>query len=447
MITRFFLTLAFFLSFYHLIVPAAVNAQDEEYTATVQRYPYDQKNRVVGNPQWHQVRSKETLLDIAREYGLGYNDMALLYPKMDPWLPTPDQRIAIPSLWVLPPTQHQQLVINIPELRLYYFDSKSSTVQTYPIGIGDEGWESPLGSFYITEKRPNPSWYVPLSLQAKYGMAVMPPGPQNPLGEYMMKFSAGAYGVHGTAMPWGVGRLVSHGCIRCYPEHIRILYPQVSLGTKLEIIYEPIKFGRKDGAVFVEVHPDVYNKVGDFESFAMNKLRQYPHADLVDEKRFKLAVSLQNGVPTNVTFFAKDDFGLDVSSSEAQPPGETSQNTVSYESQHQEEVSEDVVSYEPAPQEEIYPEERYVAPATDDTKGNFSLQTISLRGKENAYTFVEELQAKGYTARVETADLGSNGVWYRVMVGNFETREEALDFAAQFQQKERMQGLVVRNDQ
>jgi L,D-transpeptidase ErfK/SrfK len=102
-------------------------------------------------------------------------------------------------------------------------------------------------------------------------------------------------------MPWGVGRLVSHGCIRCYPEHIQLLYPQIKTGTKLEIIYEPIKFGHKNGRVFVEVHPDVYGKIPNFFDFAMQKLNQLALARYVDRQLFQVAVRLQNGVPQDVT--------------------------------------------------------------------------------------------------------------------------------------------------
>ena len=283
----------------------------EEFTATMKRYPYRTPDlTVIGSPTVCKVNSKDTMLDIARRYGLGYNEVDLLYPRMDAWVPPDGKRIVLPTMWILPPSQHEQLVINIAELRLYFFDKATSTVQTNPIGIGDEGWESPLGTFFVTEKRPNPTWYIPQSLQAKYGMASMPPGPENPLGEFTMKFSAGAYGIHGTAMPWGVGRLVSHGCIRCYPEHIRILYPQVSVGAKLEMIYEPIKFGRKDGQIYVESHPDVYRRIPDYVKYATDKLSQHPLADRVDRRRYLMAVRLQSGVPTNVTRFPSEDISL-----------------------------------------------------------------------------------------------------------------------------------------
>ncbi len=287
---------------------------EEEFTATVQRFRYHIPDlTVVGSPSWYSIKPKDTLLDIARRNGLGYNSVDLLFPKMDAWIPPKGKRIFLPTFWVLPPSLHYQLVINIPELRLYFFDQRSSTVQTYPLGIGDEGWESPLGTYFINEKRPNPAWYVPASLQEKYGMAVMPPGPENPLGEFVMKFSAGAYGVHGTSMPWGVGRLVSHGCIRCYPEHIRILYPQVALGTKLEIIYEPLKFGQKDGRIFVQAFPDVYKRIPDYAKYALDKLAQQPFAKDVDQRKFMVAMSLQNGVPTDVTRNPYEDDSLKVS--------------------------------------------------------------------------------------------------------------------------------------
>lgn len=293
------------------IFGSPVVADDEEYHAAVRRFEYRiPDNTVVGAPLWYKIGEKETMLDIARKHGLGYNEVDLLFPRMDAWIPPTGRKVSIPTFWVLPPTQHQQLVINLPELRLYYFEKGSATVQTYPIGIGDEGWETPLGTFHINDKRDHPTWYIPASLQEKYGMASMPPGPENPLGDYVMKFSAGAYGVHGTAMPWGVGRLVSHGCIRLYPEHIKILYPQVPMGTKLEIIYEPLKFGQRNGQLFVEAHPDVYRKIPDYNQYALSKLAQHPLAKTVDQKQFLMAVKLQNGVPTNVSRFAADEVSL-----------------------------------------------------------------------------------------------------------------------------------------
>ena len=278
-------------------------AAAEEFTRELKQYPYDLNTRtVIGTPSWVEIRQKDTLLDVARRYDLCYyNELEFIYPRIDEWIPPAGKILGLPTIWVLPPTKHQQLVINLPEQRLYYFNKANASVQTYPIGIGDEGWETPIGVFHINDKRPNPAWYIPVSLQAKYGMKVMPAGPDNPLGDFIMKFSAGAYGIHGTNIPWGVGGLVSHGCIRLYPEDIKILYPQVKLGTKLEIIYEPVKIGQRDGCIYIEAHPDIYLRLPDYQRYAMEKLTQMQLTDKVDLKRFQLAIFLQNGIPADIS--------------------------------------------------------------------------------------------------------------------------------------------------
>ena len=296
MVKRLFLILAL------LLLYSEVFAQDE-FTRELKAYPYNLKDTtVIGSTLRATIEQKDTLLDVARRYDLSYyNELEFLYPHLDEWLPPRDKPMVIPTMWVLPPTRHQQLVINLPEQRLYYFNKTSATVQTYPIGIGDEGWETPVGTFHIYEKRPNPTWYIPASLQEKYGMKMMPPGPDNPMGDFVMKFSAGAYGIHGTNVPWGVGGLVSHGCIRLYPEDIRLLYSQVKMGTKLEIIYEPVKMGQRNGHIYMEAHPDIYRRTTDYCRYAWDKLRQFSLADNVDLKRFQLTLLLQNGMVTDIT--------------------------------------------------------------------------------------------------------------------------------------------------
>ncbi len=275
------------------------------YDRQVIHYPYRQGDlTVIGRPRSYTVGPEDTFLDIARKYELGFSEMAILYPRIDPWMPPAGKTITIPSLFVLPQIRRGEIVINIPEMRLYFFEKSASRVQTYPVSIGRTGWETPTGRFFISEKRKHPTWYVPASLQEKYGTAVMPPGPENPLGEYIMRFSDSGYSMHGTHMPWGVGRLVSHGCIRCYPEHMRLLYPQVPLKTPVALIYEPIKFGRKNGRVFVEVHPDVYDRIPDFRKYAAKKLAVCPVKGRIDPVKFAEAVRLRNGMPVDVTVSA-----------------------------------------------------------------------------------------------------------------------------------------------
>ncbi|MFW6054446.1 MAG: L,D-transpeptidase family protein, partial [Thermodesulfobacteriota bacterium] len=130
------------------------------------------------------VKEGETLLDIARLYDLGFNEMQDLYPELDPWIPPEGTELTIPSRWVIPGERRKGIVVNVAELRLYFFRGKEKAVRTFPIGIGRRDWPSPLGTFRVGEKRANPRWYIPRSLQEKYGLKTMPPGPDNPLGNY-----------------------------------------------------------------------------------------------------------------------------------------------------------------------------------------------------------------------------------------------------------------------
>lgn len=258
-------------------------------------------NTVIGEFHDYVIKEKDTLLDIARRFDLGYLDIILFHPEIDPWLPPTGKKIMIPTAWVLPADDKKGIVINIPELRLYLFFNDIHMVKTYPIGLGVLGWSTPFGRYTIVEKTKNPTWNIPPSLQEKYGRATIPPGPDNPLGEYWLRLSNYNYGIHGTNAPWGIGRLVSHGCIRLYPEDIEELFSEVKLGTPVEIIYEPIKIGLKDGRIFVEVHPDLYNEISDLLLYTAKKLFSHRIWEKVDLDLLVQALEEQKGVPIDIT--------------------------------------------------------------------------------------------------------------------------------------------------
>ena len=257
---------------------------------------------MIGSPQDYIVKDNDTLLDIARNFDLGFSEMQLMYKKVDPWIPPKGLELVIPTQWVLPQGNWQGIVINIPEMRLYLFYRKISMVRTYPIGIGVEGNTTPVGSFYIKEKVTNPAWNIPVSLRAKYeGKAMMPPGPDNPLGSRWLGLSVNGYGIHGTNIPWAVGRLVTHGCIRLYPEDIIRLYPIVSVGTPVHIIYEPVKIGFQEGRIFVEVHEDIYHRIPNLRRFTLEKLERRKIQHLVDGEKLEEAINRRSGFPEEVT--------------------------------------------------------------------------------------------------------------------------------------------------
>jgi L,D-transpeptidase ErfK/SrfK len=270
---------------------------------------------VVGEPQIVFSRDTDTFPDLAREYGLGYDELVEANPGIDPWLPGANTPILLPTQYVLPDVPRQGIVLNIASKRLFYFpkvnDGEPIQVLTYPIGIGRVGWETPLGEAKVVAKQTDPTWYVPESVLREHAAdgdplpAVVPPGPDNPLGRHSMRLNLPGYLVHGTNMPWGVGMRVSHGCVRLYPENVEVLYSLVSVGEKVNIINEPYLAGWRNGELFFEGHrpleddtvsPEqhlhtIFEKLGD-QSGAFAEQKEKDNA--------KVIASAALGVPVRV---------------------------------------------------------------------------------------------------------------------------------------------------
>lgn len=219
---------------------------------------------VVGQNLFVHAKASETLLDIARRYEVGYSEIKAANPDVDLWLPEEGAQVLIPLQYVLPQAPRKGIVINIAEMRLYYFPKtppgQAGVVITYPLGIGREGWATPLGKTTIIEKTPNPTWFPPESIRAEHKAngdplpRVVPPGPDNPLGKFALRLGMPGYLIHGTNRPWGVGMRVSHGCLRLYPENIARLFKKVKVGTPVNIVYQPFKAGMRRGALYLEAH-------------------------------------------------------------------------------------------------------------------------------------------------------------------------------------------------
>lgn len=256
---------------------------------------------VVGQPQTHHIVRYENLYQIAQQYDLGFWELARYHCTLDhfylPW----ETDIDIPAQWIIPErASYPGYLLNVAELRGYRFFPEKNEVRTYPIGIGVLDYKSPVGQhFRVQSKSVNPGWHIPKGLQAKYGMAYMPPGEDNPVGTRWMGLSH--YGLHGTHAPMGVGRLVSHGCIRHYPEDIIELFDLTPVGTTVDVIYEPVKLGFLKGRIFAEVHEDIYSKIPDMLKYAMKKVQDRGLAGQIDWYRFLKAVEEQNGAPVDIT--------------------------------------------------------------------------------------------------------------------------------------------------
>lgn len=260
---------------------------------------------VAGFKESHIISKKETLLDIARDYGLGFNEIELLYPEMDPWLPPEGKTIDIPLLWVLPDTRLESVVINIPEMRLYRFFPEHKLVKTYPIGIGRQGMNTPIEDTMVVARIKDPDWTVPPGTRNRTGRAIVPPGPDNPLGDRWIGLGLDHLGIHGTNFAWGIGRRVSQGCIRMYQEHVKTFFNEVSVGTGVEIVYEPVKVGIQGNKIFVEIHPDIHDIIPDMYKHAEQLLKEKALLTGVDAERLRRAVLEQNGVPAPVGIIAK----------------------------------------------------------------------------------------------------------------------------------------------
>ncbi len=232
-------------------------------TSVAQDFVVDDARSLIG--QLTTVRSlyEDTLVDIARVHGLGYEEIRLANPDVDAWLPGEGTEVRLPTQFVLPKANRRGLVINIAEYRMYYFvrDGDQTTVSTFPISIGRMDWGTPLGRASIVKKVRDPSWYPPKSIRDEWAAdgrelaERVPPGPDNPLGKFAMRLSIPGYLIHGTNRPAGVGMRVTHGCIRMFPEDIEYLYPGVPVDTPVQIVNQPYKLDWDGDDLYLEVHP------------------------------------------------------------------------------------------------------------------------------------------------------------------------------------------------
>ena len=147
-------------------------------------------------------------------------------------------------------------------MRLYYFPraerGEPQVVYTFPIGIGRVGWATPVGSTTVTRMTRNPTWRPGPGVRAEHAKdgetlpAVVPPGPDNPLGTRALYLGWPSYLIHGTNKPAGVGLRSSHGCIRLFPEDVEFLYELIRPGVKVTVVNQPFVFGWHAGQLYMQ---------------------------------------------------------------------------------------------------------------------------------------------------------------------------------------------------
>jgi len=268
-------------------------------------YSFDKNNIVIGINKTYSIKDDESLIEIAKKFGMGYNEITNANPALDPFVPGAGTSVKIPTSWVLPDVaSYDGIVINLSEMRLYYFFTKlgSTLVRTFPIGIGSEGTDTPEGNFRVIEKIQRPRWNVPESIRKKNPKLpkVVPPGPNNPLGSHALRLSSGDILIHGTNKPYGIGRRSSHGCIRLYPEDIPKLFWLVPNGVRVTIVRQPVKVGIKNNKIYIEVHKDKYLKINYFNE-AARLLRKKNLFEYINREKFLSTLREKSGIPVEIS--------------------------------------------------------------------------------------------------------------------------------------------------
>lgn len=234
---------------------------------------------IIGEVEVIQAVYEDTFVGLARRYDVGYEELVSANPGIDPWLPGEGTEIVIPTRYVLPDAPRQGIVINIPEYRIYYFpDGDTSRVITHPIGTGRQDWGTPYGRTSVVRKKHLPTWTPPQSVHEEHAArgdplpTVVPPGPDNPLGEHALYLGFAGYLIHGTNDSRGVGMRVSHGCIRMFPEDIESLFQVVEPGVPVTIVNQPYKLGWGEGGLFLEAHAPLVEESEEWTATELTRL-------------------------------------------------------------------------------------------------------------------------------------------------------------------------------
>ncbi|MEW6038602.1 MAG: L,D-transpeptidase family protein [Pseudomonadota bacterium] len=274
---------------------------------------------LVGQTKYVSASQEDTLIDIAREYSVGQDEIVMANPKVDRWLPGAGTRVTVPRQFILPNAPRNGIVVNIPEMRLYFYPSagkgaKPTTVVTYPISIGRMDWRSPLGVTKVVAKVKDPVWRPPASIKAEHAKNgeilpdVVPAGPNNPLGQFAMRLGVPGYLIHGTDQDkaYGIGMRVTHGCIRMYPEDVARLFPEVAVGTPVNLVNQPVKLGWRGDTLYIEVSESLDEdrlSSADLMAKAVSLIQKETATRpvTIDEAVLRKAVEEPTGIPTVIS--------------------------------------------------------------------------------------------------------------------------------------------------
>jgi L,D-transpeptidase ErfK/SrfK len=258
------------------------------------------------------TRENDALPDIARHFGLGYNDISIANSSVSPWTPKPGSHVLLPLQFILPDSPHKGIALNLANMRLFYYPKKQpDKVYTYPVGIGRQGWNTPMGQTSIVAKDANPSWYVPESIHREHAEKgdslpkVVGAGPDNPLGLYAMRLGIPGYLIHGTNKPYGVGMQISHGCVQLYPEDIEALFKKATVGMPVRIIHQPYLTAWHQDMLYLEAHEPLAKWAKDKARLKKQVVKQLHEMSAqksaaVDWEKVERILQRSDGIPTPI---------------------------------------------------------------------------------------------------------------------------------------------------
>jgi L,D-transpeptidase ErfK/SrfK len=285
------------------------------------RFELGPDTEVVGYVQRTTIGADDTLPDVARRFDVGYEEMLLANPGVDPWLPGVGREVVVPTQFVLPMAAHEGVVVDLAAMRIFYYPppkkGERQVVFTHPIGIGRVGWKTPEGTTKIVSRQKDPVWIPPKSVRDEHAQDgeqlpdKVAAGPDNPLGQYMFRLEWPSYLIHGTNKPYGVGMRSSHGCIRLYPEDIAVFFNLIPIGTKVTVVNQPYLFGWRDGVLYLQAYavleddaralPQKPQRLLDQMLNPKLKGRIAAHAKEIDWQRVADLARKPRGIPVPVT--------------------------------------------------------------------------------------------------------------------------------------------------
>lgn len=297
------------------------------------KFTVNPNHNIVGGLAIARADDGDTLPDIARHFGLGYDEIAVANPGIRPWAPKAGARVLLPLQFILPDTPRKGIVLNLASMRLFHYSLKQPGIlSTYPIGIGREDWATPSGQTAIVAKKTNPTWIPPESIRREHAAkgdplpAVVPPGPNNPLGNYALSLGFDSYLIHGTNKPYGVGMQVSHGCIRLYPEDINALFEQTPVGMPVRIVHQPYLVAWDGNMLYLEAHEPLQkwaSQKKQLQKSLLKKLRRTAAKKdvTVDWEKVDRILQRADGIPTPILKATPDVTELMAKAPELQHPG------------------------------------------------------------------------------------------------------------------------------